>query len=98
MSKPYYQDDYVTLYNGDCREILPQIESGSIDMVFTDPPYGHNNNNGDLIHNREVALGKVKKVAIEGHNMLLAGYGNAIVPELAAEFIKAFLIELTERD
>ena len=65
MSKPYYQDDYVTLYNGDCREILPQIESGSIDMVFTDPPYGHNNNNGDLIHNREAALGKVKKVAIE---------------------------------
>jgi site-specific DNA-methyltransferase (adenine-specific) len=27
-------------------------------MVFTDPPYGHNNNNGDLISRREAALGQ----------------------------------------
>jgi site-specific DNA-methyltransferase (adenine-specific) len=44
-----------TLYLGDCREILPLLPA--VDMVFTDPPYGHNNNNGDLIHNREAALG-----------------------------------------
>jgi site-specific DNA-methyltransferase (adenine-specific) len=60
--KPYYQDDYVTLYNGDCQEILPTIKSNTVDIVFTDPPYGHNNNNGDLIHRREVALGLTKKV------------------------------------
>ena len=45
-----------TLYLGDCREILPTL--GKVDMVFTDPPYGHNNNNGDLIHNWEKALGR----------------------------------------
>jgi site-specific DNA-methyltransferase (adenine-specific) len=45
----------VTLYLGDCREILPTL--GKVDMIFTDPPYGHNNNNGDLIHNREKVLG-----------------------------------------
>jgi DNA modification methylase len=27
---------------------LPHLEP--VDMIFTDPPYGHNNNNGDLIH------------------------------------------------
>jgi DNA modification methylase len=27
-------------------------------MVFTDPPYGHNNNDGDLISRREAALGQ----------------------------------------
>lgn len=37
--KPYYQDDYCTIYHGDCREILPQIER--VDLVLTDPPYGH---------------------------------------------------------
>jgi site-specific DNA-methyltransferase (adenine-specific) len=58
--KPYYQDEYVTLYHGDCRELLPIIPANSIDIMFTDPPYGHNNNNGDLIHNREKALGLSK--------------------------------------
>lgn len=37
---PYYQDDAVTIYHGDCREILPQLEQNSIDTVITDPPYG----------------------------------------------------------
>ena len=36
--KPYYQDDAVTIYHGDCREILPQLEP--VDLVLTDPPYG----------------------------------------------------------
>ena len=51
--KPYFQDDFITLYHGDARAILPTLASGSVDFVFTDPPYGHNNNNGDLIHRRE---------------------------------------------
>ncbi len=40
MIEPYYQDDAVTLFHGDCREILPTLEAGSIDLVLTDPPYG----------------------------------------------------------
>ena len=36
--KPYYQDDYATIYHGDCREILPGLPK--FDMVLTDPPYG----------------------------------------------------------
>ena len=35
--KPYYQDDAVTIYCGDCREIVPSIK---VDSVVTDPPYG----------------------------------------------------------
>lgn len=36
------------LYCGDALELLPQIESGSIDMIWTDPPFGHGNQDGDL--------------------------------------------------
>ncbi|MCK5018408.1 MAG: site-specific DNA-methyltransferase [Candidatus Peribacteraceae bacterium] len=36
--KPYYQDDYCTIYHGDCREILPELPK--VDLVLTDPPYG----------------------------------------------------------
>lgn len=38
MSGPYYQDAYVTLWHGDCRELLPMV--GAVDVVLTDPPYG----------------------------------------------------------
>jgi DNA modification methylase len=37
---------------------MKKIPNNSIDMIFTDPPYGHNNNDGDLISKREQALGK----------------------------------------
>lgn len=30
----------VRVITGDCREVLPTIERGSIDCVLTDPPYG----------------------------------------------------------
>jgi DNA modification methylase len=56
--KPDYSAAGVQLYLGDCLEVLPTLDSGAAQFVFTDPPYGHNNNNGDLIHRREAALGR----------------------------------------
>ena len=38
MMKPYYDDGQITIYHGDCREILPTL--GPVDLVLTDPPYG----------------------------------------------------------
>ena len=36
--KPYYTDDYATIYHGDCLEVAPSL--GRFDLVLTDPPYG----------------------------------------------------------
>lgn len=41
--KPYYQDDAVTIYHGDCAEIAPSLKWG---LLLTDPPYG-------IAYNRE---------------------------------------------
>jgi len=38
LPAPYYQDDAVTIYHGDCREILLHLPK--VDLVLTDPPYG----------------------------------------------------------
>lgn len=37
--KPYYEHAGITIYHGDCREILPMVMA---DAVVTDPPYGIN--------------------------------------------------------
>jgi site-specific DNA-methyltransferase (adenine-specific) len=39
---PYYSDDSVTLYLGDCRELLPAMAATGMrfDCAVTDPPYG----------------------------------------------------------
>lgn len=38
--RPYYADDSVTIYHGDCRDVLPELPNESIDLLLTDPPYG----------------------------------------------------------
>ena len=37
-----------TLYLGDCLEVMAELPDGSVDMIWTDPPYGHSNHDGDL--------------------------------------------------
>jgi site-specific DNA-methyltransferase (adenine-specific) len=34
---PYYSEDGITIYHGDCREILPEVTRCG--LVITDPPY-----------------------------------------------------------
>ena len=37
---PYFVSDGVTIYHGDCRDIIATLPDNSIDAVVTDPPYG----------------------------------------------------------
>lgn len=37
-----------TLYQGDCLEVMPTLAPESITLLWTDPPYGHNNHADDL--------------------------------------------------
>ena len=35
---PYYEQDGITIYHGDCREVLPSVPKNFV--CVTDPPYG----------------------------------------------------------
>jgi len=40
MIKPYYEEENITIYNGDCLEVIPELDM--VDCIIADPPYGLN--------------------------------------------------------
>jgi site-specific DNA-methyltransferase (adenine-specific) len=39
MPEPYYADEAVTLWHGDCVEVMDSMDDATVDTVLTDPPY-----------------------------------------------------------
>lgn len=52
--QPYYQQDGVTIYHGDSREILPSIPT--VGLVATDPPYSSNRPEGEFAATGNIAV------------------------------------------
>jgi len=49
--QPYYEEQNITIYHGDCRDILPHLQP--VDHVITDPPYSDATHNGARTHAKE---------------------------------------------
>jgi DNA modification methylase len=73
--KPYYSDDLVTIYHGDCREVLPAL-SVQADILATDPPYGL-----DAVYGRP---GGVRRVIVGDETTDLAEWVVGQIDALAA--------------
>jgi site-specific DNA-methyltransferase (adenine-specific) len=50
--RPYYEHAGVTIYHGDCREVLPGLLD--VGVVLADPPYGVALRRGDGRNNDRV--------------------------------------------
>ncbi|MBA7676068.1 Modification methylase DpnIIB [subsurface metagenome] len=70
--KPYYQDDWVTIYHGDCREILPDLDK--VDLVLTDPPY----NTQNIGPNQRVYEGSVMKLSSGEYGSFCSNWYNLV--------------------
>src|SRR6266568_4378969 len=54
VAEPYYADEHVTLYHGDCRDILAEV--GSVDIVVTDPPYSTGRSESEFAATGNIAV------------------------------------------
>lgn len=89
LPKPYYEDEGISIYHADCRDILPQLKPERVDLVLTDPPYKLSQSYGTLIdadNLRNVAgllvtLPMMSECLSEGA-FLVSFYDNRILPFL----------------
>ena len=44
--KPYYTDDFCTIYHDNCLDIIESFSDEEFDLIITDPPYGTGINKG----------------------------------------------------
>jgi len=63
--KPYYQDKWVTIYHGDCREILPALDV-KVDLVLTSPPYDNLREYGNHAWDFETTAVLLSRVVLDG--------------------------------
>lgn len=75
-----FDNDNKWLMQGDCLERMKEIESGSVDMILTDPPYGTMNtdggrklniNNWDITINTEALMQEVNRILRKNGKMVL---------------------------
>lgn len=78
LPKPYYDQDGITIYHGDCIDILPHLSRA--DLALTDPPYG-------IAYQSNSAVGrKTKPITNDGTRLSLALY-RQVFPRLKADHV-----------
>lgn len=87
--KPYYEHDGVTIFNADCREVLPLIYA---DSLVTDPPFGVNL--GEHVAASEKRSGWLAKQGYDSYDDTPANYVAVVVPAItyALEIVQRGLV------
>jgi site-specific DNA-methyltransferase (adenine-specific) len=79
---PYYDDQGITIWHGDCRDVLPRI-GGTTDLLLTDPPYG-------VTYESNMAVGRGRMpITNDGTRLSLALY-REVLPQIDAHHVLWF--------
>jgi site-specific DNA-methyltransferase (adenine-specific) len=68
MTEPFYKDESVVIYHGDCREVIPTL--GAFDLVITDPPYGMEYQSNFRINKHDKIIGD-KSMPVDVVNVVI---------------------------
>ena len=63
MEMPYFETERGKLYRGDCLDIMPQISTGSIDMILCDLPYGTTDCDWDICIDLDRLWAEYRRIA-----------------------------------
>ena len=50
------------IYNGDCFDLMKQIDDGSVDLVLCDPPYGVSESEWDSLINEKILFNEYRRI------------------------------------
>ena len=83
--KPYYEHAGITIYHGDCREVLPTLTG--FDCVLTDPPYGMNLGKHGGVNDKRAR--ELRRQAYASYDDTPQNYKSIIVPAIELALSKA---------
>ena len=68
-----YQQPFISLFNEDCRETLKRVETGSIDLLLQDTPFGCTQNEWDIKPNFAEMWAEWERVTKDNGAMIFFG-------------------------
>ena len=75
MTEPYYKDDLITIYHGDCADIVPEL--GRFDLLLTDIPYGEVNRDSNGLRNLNKGVADLETHPIKRVAEMLSGIASS---------------------
>ena len=82
MTDPYYQDEHVTLWHGDCLDVLATLPDASVDYSIFSPPFaslytysnsprdmGNVRNDDEFFEQFDYLVQELRRVVKPGHNV-----------------------------
>ena len=82
-------DSKIDLHHGDCLEVMPTLEDGSVDMVLADPPYGTTACKWDSVIPLEPMWENLKRLAKKNAAIVMTA-SQPFTPKLIASNMKMF--------
>jgi len=87
---PYYEADGITIYHGDCRDVMATFDDAAADIVVTSPPYNMGHTPGG--NGRGMYKHTTQKASRFGDGY--EGVSDAMPPDEYNDFLRSTLAEM----